>query len=162
MNEALMASGAEAKLPSGPALTCRLRPREMIGREGAVPNMGEVELENCSGGVLEIEHTMTPLQFFDLEVVGPGGQVVSEGHFSDRFSPTRKPAVLRLTPGEKVAFTVSLLATVPRERRVPGKYTIRGSYRFQGIRIQAEPLTIELTGPCCDEKVPGTDTGVGS
>jgi hypothetical protein len=108
--------------------------------------MGEVELENCSAAPLEIEYTMTPLQFFELEVIGPGGEVVSEGHFSDRFSPTLEPAVLRLLPGEKFTADVSLLATVPRDRRLPGKYTVRASYRFRGRSVWAEPLAVELTG----------------
>jgi hypothetical protein len=145
MNEAITVAGVEAKSPHQSPLTCRLRARERIGRQGPIPNMGEVELENCSGGPLEIEYTMTPLQFFELEVIGSGGEIVSEGHFSDRFSPTREPAVLRLLPREKFTTTVALLATVPCDKRLPGKYTVQASYRFQGIRVMAEPLLVELT-----------------
>ena len=101
-------------------LTCRLRPKEVIGHRGAIANMGEVELENCSDAPLEIEYTMTPLQFFELEVIGPGGEIVSEGRFSDRLSPARDNAVLRLLPGDKFTANVSLLATVPRDKRQPG------------------------------------------
>ncbi len=129
-----------------PVLTCRLRPKEVLGRSGPIPYMGEVELENRSDAPVEILYTMTPLQFLDLEVIGPGGAVVSEGHFSDRFSPMREPAPLRLLPGEKFTSDVSLLATVPRAKRLPGRYTVHASYRFQGARALAEPLTIELTG----------------
>ena len=103
----------------------KLRPKEVIGRQGPIPNMGEVELENRSALPVEIEYTMTPLQFFDLVVIGPGGEVVSEGHFSDRFSPTRESAVLRLMPGEKFTSNVPLLATVSHEKRVPGTYTVQ-------------------------------------
>jgi hypothetical protein len=138
-------SGVPVPSPSQPPLTCRLRPKEVIGRQGPVPHMGEVELENCSAAPLEIAYTMTPLQFFELEVIGPGGGVVSEGHFSDRFSPRREPAALRLLPGEKFTSDVSLLATLPRAKRVPGRYVVHASYRFQGTRIQAEPLTVELS-----------------
>ncbi len=106
--------------------------------------MGEVELTNHSDGPLEIEYTMTPLQFLELTVIGPDGGIVSEGHFSDRFSPTREPAVLRLQPGEKFTANVALLATVPRGRRVPGKYTVQASYRFQGRRVTAQPLAVEV------------------
>lgn len=134
----------QAKSQNQPPLACRLRPKEVIGRQGPVPNMGEVELENCSDTPLEIEYTMTPLQFFDLEVIGPGGGVVSEGHFSDRFSPTRESAFLRLMPGQKFTSNVSL-ATVPRDKRLPGRYTVQASYRFQSRRVMAEPLTVELT-----------------
>lgn len=145
MNEATTVAGMAARLPSQPPLACRLRPKERFGRHGLISNLGEVELENCSAAPLEIEYTMTPLQFLELNVIGPDGRVLSEGHFSDRFSPARDPAVLRLMPGEKFTSEVALLATVPREKRVPGKYTVQASYRLQGIRIMAEPLTIELT-----------------
>jgi hypothetical protein len=105
----------------------------------------EVELENCSDSPLEIEYTMTPLQFLELEVIGPSGAIVSEGHFSDRFSPMRDSAVLRLLPGEKFTAEVSLLATVPRGQRPPGRYTVRASFCFQESKVMAEPLTVELT-----------------
>ena len=61
---------------------------------------------------------MTPLQFLELNVIGPGGRVLSEGHFSDRFSPAEEPAVVRLLPGEKFAAAVAPLATVPHAKRV--------------------------------------------
>ena len=78
-------------------------------------------------------------------MIGPGGGIVSEGHFSDRFSPALEAAVLRLLPGEKFTSNVSLLATVPRDKRLPGRYTVQASYRFQGRPVVAEPLTVELT-----------------
>jgi hypothetical protein len=146
MNEAMTASNTQAEEPQRqPSLICRLRPKVVIGRRGPMSNMGEVELENASTFPLEIKYTMTPLQFFDLEVIGPDGRVVSEGYFSDRFSPSLEPSVLRLLPGEKFTANVSLLATLPMEKRQPGKYTVRASYHFQGIRAVAEPLTVELT-----------------
>lgn len=125
-------------------LACRLGPTTAVGRQGPIPYMGEMELENCSDEPLEIEYTMTPLQYFELEIVGPAGIKVSEGHFSDRFSPALEPHVLRLMPGEKFSSNVSLLATLPRERRFPGRYTIHGSYCFQGRRVLAEPVTVDL------------------
>ncbi len=145
MNEAMTVSGAPVTVPARPPLVCRLRPKAVASRRGPVPHMGEVELENHSTLPLEIEYTMTPLQFLELVVRGPGG-VVSEGHFSDRFSPTREPAVLRLLPGEKFTSDVALLATVPRDKRQPGTYTVQAAYRFQGVRVPAEPLTVELPG----------------
>src|SRR5690348_9583357 len=101
MNEVITAAGTSVGPPVQPPLACRLRPKEVVGRQGPIPNMGEVELENCSAAPVAIEYTMTPLQFLELAVIGPGGEIVSEGHFSDRFSPTREPTVLRLMPGEK-------------------------------------------------------------
>jgi hypothetical protein len=140
------ATGLQAPAPKGALLALRLRPKEVIGRQGPVPNMGEVELENCSEAPLEIEYTMTPLQFLELEVLGPNGVVVSEGHFADRFSPSKDAAVLRLMPGEKFAANVSLLATVPPAKRSPGKHTIQASYCFQGRRVAAEPVTLDAAG----------------
>lgn len=93
---------------------------------------------------MEIEYTLTPLQFLELEVTGPGDSIVSEGRFSDRFSPTRDAAVLRLLPGGKFTAEVALLATVPRDKRPPGRYKVQASFCFQGSRVMAEPLTVEL------------------
>jgi hypothetical protein len=142
MSQATAAS-LHTTAPDRIVLALRLRPKEVIGRQGPVPNMGEVELENCSDAPLEIEYTMTPLQFLEIEVIGPSGAVMSEGHFADRFSPTRDPAVLRLMPGEKFTANVSLLATVPHDKRSPGRYTVQASYCFQGRRVTAEPVTVE-------------------
>ncbi len=146
MTEATTIASLPAKSQDQPPLACRLRPKEVIGRQGPIPNMGEMELENRSDAPLQIEYTMTPLQFFELEVIGPAGGVVSEGHFSDRFSPMREVAVLRLMPGEKFTSNVPLLATVPHDKRSPGRYTVQASYRLQGRRVLAEPLAVELTG----------------
>ena len=146
MIEATTLPSEQPKSRAEPPLACRLRRKEVIGRHGPVPNMGEVELENCSDAPLEIEHTMTPLQYFDLEVTGPNGEVISEGHFSDRFSPTLHPAVLRLLPGDKFTSNVPLLATVPRDKRLPGRYLVHASYRYRGSKVAAEPLTVEWIG----------------
>jgi hypothetical protein len=145
MAEAATAANAQAKSQNRPPLACTLRPKDVMARQGPVPHMGEFELENRSDVPLEIEYTMTPLQFLELEVIGMDGAVVSEGHFSDRFSPMREPAVLRLMPGEKFTSNVSLLATVSRSRRQPGTYTVRASYQFQGGTVVAEPLMVDLT-----------------
>jgi hypothetical protein len=142
MNEVGPASGTPVGPPVQPPLTCRLRPKEVISRQGLVLNMGEVELENHSAAPVEIEYTMTPLQFLELVVIGPDGEVVSEGHFSDRFSPSHQRTVLRLMPGEKFTSNVPLLATMPHEKRVPGTYMVQVSYRFQGTRVRAEPVIV--------------------
>jgi hypothetical protein len=104
-------------------------------------------LENCSTLPLEIEYTMTPLQFFELVVTGPGGEVISEGYYSDRFSPSLDPSVLRLLPGETFTTRVSLLATVPLHKRLAGKYTAHGSYCFRGVPVMADPVTVEVCPP---------------
>ena len=145
MQETTTVASVPGKSQNPSPLVCTLRPKEVIGRQGPIPYMGEVELENHSDMPLEIEYTMTPLQFFELEVTGPSGATVSEGHFSDRFSPTREPAVLRLLPGEKFTSNVALFATVSRERRAPGRYIVHASYCFQGRKVTAEPFMVEVT-----------------
>ena len=136
-----------------PPLACHLRRKEVLGRQGPIPNMGEVELENCSGAPLQIEYTMTPLPYLQLEVFAVFGERVSEGYFSDRFSPMAEPAVLTLMPGEKFATPVALLATLPRQKRLPSRYTVQASYCFQGNRVMAAPLTIELHDEPCTRDV---------
>jgi hypothetical protein len=148
VSEAATAADIQVNVPGQASLTCRLRPKAVMGRQGPIPYIGEVELANCSPAPVEIAYTMTPLQFLDLEVMGPGGQVVSTGHFSDRFSPAREPAVLRLMPGEKFTANVPLLATLPRDKRLAGRYTVQASYRLNDMRILAEPLTVELVNAC--------------
>jgi hypothetical protein len=131
--------------PPGRSLVCRLRPKEHLGRQGPVPHMGEVEIANQSSEPVEIEHQMSPLQYLELVVTDPGGRVVSEGHFSDRFSPSLEPSVLRLLPGEKYTATVPLFATLPRERRTAGMYLVRAVYEYAGSRAVSDPLPVELS-----------------
>ena len=77
--------GIQAAAPPQP-LACRLRRKEMTGRQGPVANRGEVELENQSTAPLEISYQMTVLQYLNLMVTDANGRVVSEGHFGDRFA----------------------------------------------------------------------------
>ncbi len=126
-------------------LACRLRPKEVIGRWGPVPNMGEVELENRSSSPLEIAYRMTALQYLNLEITDSGGRIVSEGHFGDRFAPTLEPLVLRLRPGEKFTANVHLFATAPRHGLPSGTYTVRTVYEYNGLRAVSDP--VEVTVP---------------
>ena len=129
-------------------LACRLRPKGVIGRRGPVPYMAEVELENLSKARLEIRHWMTVLQYLHLQVTDAAGKVVSEGHFGDRFAPTREPLVLRLEPGEKFTANVHLFATMPVHGIPPGTYTVEAVYDYDGIRAVSNPVnvTIEMGG----------------
>lgn len=144
MNKAITEELAQSQSESHPPLVCRLRPKVKIGRCGPVPNMGEVELENRSDSPLEIEYRMTPLQYLELEVRGSNGELVSEGYFSDRFSPSLEPSVLRLMPGEKFTAAVSLLATVPREKRQAGNYSVHAVYEYNGFRAVSDPVQVTV------------------
>jgi hypothetical protein len=105
---------------------------------------GEVVLENTSPDVMEIEVQMSPLQYLNLVVKDAQGKVVSEGHYGDRFSPLESPHVLRLEPGERFIGNVSLLGTVPENKRLPGNYTIQAIYNYRSIRAFSEPFEIRL------------------
>lgn len=133
-------------LPEAPpqTLACRLRPREVVGRHGPVPNMAEVELENVSANPLEIAYRMTPLQYLNLVVIDVGGRVVSEGHFGDRFAPTLEPLVLRLQPGEKWSATVHLFATVPLSPMPAGTYAVQAVYECEGRCAVSDPVKVTV------------------
>jgi len=101
-------------------------------------------LENTSAKPLAIEFDMHPLQYLDLAVTDASGALVSASHYGNVFSPLGERAVLRLAPGEKYAFRVGLLENVPQEKRLPGCYTIRASYRYKELTAISEPLQLVL------------------
>jgi hypothetical protein len=126
------------------ALTCRLRPRQL--RRGPSPIAGEVELENTSADVLEIEVRTSPLQYLNLIVTDAVGNVVSDSFYGDLFSPLAEPYTLRLGPGEKFTGPVSALGNVCEASRQPGEYTVRAVYEYNGLRAVSEPLRVQLFG----------------
>jgi hypothetical protein len=144
MTETIKARDEQLETRAREGLACRLRPKEVLGKRGPIPHLGELVLENRSPAPLEIAYTLTPLQYLDLVVVGPSGTVVSEGHFSDRFSPTLEPTILRLLPGEVFTAQVPLLGTVPQDKRTPGVYTVQAVYEYNGCRIVADPVTVTV------------------
>jgi hypothetical protein len=97
--------------------------------------LGELELENLSDEVISIPYQMSPLQYLAFSVIGPSQREVSEGCFSDRFSPLREERVLSLRPGETFVSDVPLLGTVPREKRVPGTYRVQATFTWNGTRV---------------------------
>ncbi len=125
-------------------LVCRLRHKQLM--RGSSPTAGEIELENSSPRVLEIETDRHPLQYLHLVVTDAHGKVLSEGHDGDIFSPRGKIDTLRLTPGAKYHHLVSLLETLPQARQVSGTYTVQAVYEYQGLKVVSEPLTVELAG----------------
>src|SRR4051794_22333639 len=107
-------------------LASHLRPRPL--RRGPAPAAGEVELENTSVDVIEIEVYTSPLQYLNLIVTDAGGRLVSETFYGDLFSPLAEPYVLRLRPGETYTGPVSLLGNVPEEKWLPGPYSVQAVY----------------------------------
>jgi hypothetical protein len=126
-------------------LACRLRVKPaQEGRRSPPPGCGEVELENTSEKPIEIELQMSPLQYLDLVVKDAAGNVVSEGHYGNRFSPLAEEYTFRLEPGQKYTQNVSLLGTVPESKQLPGRYTVQAVYQTRGLTAAAAPLELDL------------------
>jgi hypothetical protein len=135
----------KTEIPAAQAiLVCRLRRKQL--QRGDSPTAGEIELENSSSSVLVIETDMHPLQYLNLVVTDAGGSVLSEGHYGDIFSPRGRKDALRLAPGAKYNHLVSLLGTLPQEKRFPGAYSVQAVYEYDGLRAVSQPLTVELPG----------------
>jgi hypothetical protein len=124
------------------ALVCRLRPKQ-LARGGSVL-AGEVELENLSSQVLQIEIDMHPLQHLNLLVRDADGALISGGHYGDIFSPLGETRTFQLTPGATYTHNVFLLGTVPEERRKPGRYRVQAIYVSGNVTAISAPLEIEL------------------
>ena len=125
-------------------LVCRLHQKEAGGPRGPIPYMGELELVNLSPAILEIPYQMSPLQYLELKVTGPKGEMVSEGRYSDRFSPQAEEQVLRLVPGESFRSEVPLLSTVPRDKRKPGNYHVQAIYGWNGLQTASNVVTVAV------------------
>jgi hypothetical protein len=123
-------------------LVCRLRHKQL--QRGSSPTAGEIELENSSPDVIEITTDRHPLQYLNLVVTDASGSVLSEGHYGDVFSPRGSIDTLRLTPGAKYHHVISLLETLPQQKRLPGTYTVQAVYEYDGLTVVSEPLAVEL------------------
>jgi hypothetical protein len=135
---------AVSKARATPAeIVCRLR-KKAQGRAAASPLAGEIELENVSGGVLEIEVHTSPLQYLDLLVTSAAGELLSAWRYGECFSPLERPYILRLAPGEKHTAPVSLLGNVPPEKRVAGVYLIQAVYEYEGARGVSEVFRLDF------------------
>jgi hypothetical protein len=124
------------------ALVCRLRHKQP--RRGTSLLGGEVELENTSAEVVEIEIDMHPLQYINLLVTDADGTLVSSGHYGDIFSPLGETHTFRLAPGAKYTHNVFLMGTVSEEKRTPGRYQVQAVYQARGLTAVSAPLEIEL------------------
>jgi hypothetical protein len=125
------------------AIACRLR--HAVGRGGATA--GEVEIENLSADVIEIPVAMHPLQYLSLVITDAVAAPVAAPPYGNMFSPREKPYLFRLAPGEKYTCNISLLGNLPAERQLPGSYTVRAVYEFNGLKAVSEPLQVEVPNP---------------
>jgi hypothetical protein len=140
MSESIIPEANPTQVHSG--LVCRLRPRQ--SRRGPSPLAGEVELENTSSVVLEIEVRSSPLQYLNLVVTDAAGNIVSDSFYGDLFSPLAEPYTLRLQPGDKFTGPVWLLGNFPEDRQQPGEYTVRAVYEYNGLKTVSEPLQVQF------------------
>jgi hypothetical protein len=106
--------------------------------------VGEVEIENISPDVIEIEVTMHPLQYLDLVITDAAGDLVPAPPYGNKFSPRETPYLFRLAPGEKYVHNVSLLGNIPEDKLLSGTYTVRATYEWNGLRAVSEPLQVQL------------------
>jgi hypothetical protein len=103
-----------------------------------------VEIENVSSSAIEIEVTMHPLQYLALVITDASGNLVPAVPYGNIFSPREVPYLFRLAPGETYKHNVSLLGTVPEEKKLPGSYTVRAVYDYNGMKAVSEPLRVQL------------------
>jgi hypothetical protein len=103
-----------------------------------------VEIENVSSEPIEIEVTMHPLQYLNLVITDETGARVPAPPYGHLFSPRETPYIFRLVPGEKYTHNVSLLGLVSQEQHLPGTYTVRAVYEYNGLRAVSDPLRVEL------------------
>jgi hypothetical protein len=139
--------GASKVLPvsGNQSLVCRLRQKQAHGGQlSSSPTAGEVELQNISAALVEIEWQINPLQYLNLLVTDFQGNQVSESHYGDLFSPLEEPSILRLKSGEKYVANVSLLGNVPEEKQIPGCYVVQAVFDYHNIHVHSEPIQIQI------------------
>jgi hypothetical protein len=140
MNDVAAPVSQTRSAPAG--IICRLRKRAN-GRSATSPLAGEIELENVSSQVLEIDVQASPLQYLDLSITDAGGQVISAWRYGESFSPVASAYTFRLGPGEKYTAPVALLGNVPPEKRLPGTYLIRAVYECEGVKAVSEVFRLD-------------------
>ncbi|HKI35650.1 MAG TPA: hypothetical protein VKA46_27590 [Gemmataceae bacterium] len=140
MNDVATTVSKVRATPAG--IVCRLR-KKAQGRAAASPLAGEVELENVSGDVLEIEVQTSPLQYLDLLVSNAAGELLSGWRYGECFSPVELSYTFCLGPREKYTAPVSLLGNVPQAKRLPGTYLIQAVYEYKGARGVSEVFRLD-------------------
>jgi hypothetical protein len=131
-----------ARKASKSILECRIRHR--VGRAGPSPTSGEIEIENVSPNAIDIEVSMHPLQFLNLVITDAAGNLLPAAPYGDLFSPCETPYILSLAPGEKFTHNVSLLGTLPKEKQLPGSYSVRAVFEYNGFKAVSDPLKVQI------------------
>jgi hypothetical protein len=139
MNDVATTTAKPLALPAG--MVCRLRKKAQA--RASSPIAGEVELENASAEVFEVDVQMSPLQFLDLRVTNVAGELLSAWRYGECFSPMESARTFRLGPREKFTAPVSLLGNVPPEKRLPGVYLVQAVYECPPVRAVSDVLRLE-------------------
>jgi hypothetical protein len=134
---------ADVPARSQATLVCRIHHK--VGRQVPSPTLGEVELENISADVIEIEVCMNPLQYFDLIITDLSGSPFFTSPYGNIFSPLGESYIFRLAPGQKHTHNIGLLGNLASEQqRRPGRYKVRGIYEYKALKAVSEPLVVAI------------------
>jgi len=76
-----------SQAPKDAKMECKLIVQKKNAAIGETPP-AEVEIKNTSKEDICITYNNNPFEFLDLEVTDPAGKKISEGKYSDRFSPS--------------------------------------------------------------------------
>jgi hypothetical protein len=105
---------------------------------------GEDEIENISDEPIEIVIQASELEYLDLLVTNDRGEVDSAFHYGIIFSPFSLRHPRQLLPGRKLVRRVNFLATVPEEKRKPGRYSVQAMYVYEQLHAVSERIEFDL------------------
>jgi hypothetical protein len=102
MNELINVMSDAPLLLTVMSFACRIRRKQGRDNCPSSSDSGEVELENVSSVPVEIELEMSPFQHLNLVVTDSQGEVVSEGHYGNRFSPSPESILGGCSPDRNI------------------------------------------------------------
>ena len=129
------------KAVASPKLRCSLC-RVPSLRDNSPSTAGEIEIANDSLDTIEISHRGTILLHLNLVVRDGNGEVVSDGHYGNLFSPTRDSEIFHLLPGQAFRERVALFATVPPGKLKPGNYRVAAVFEAGGQRVASSEIEV--------------------
>jgi hypothetical protein len=105
---------------------------------------GKIVITNKSKHLFRIKFDPDPLVYLDLIVRDSDQNKVSSGNYGAKFSWWGKERELCLEPNEKYEDTINLFATVKKEARKPGKYSIQAVYIYDRIKYISNTANVTL------------------
>ena len=118
--------------------------------EGVFP--GVLELRNFSKEPITIEYWDDPTDHLVLDIWDPAGKLLPKTapYYGCLYAKIRpegaKPEILTINPGETYRHTLAIFATTDRQTHplVPGKYTIAAVYKWRGVELRSNKVTVEV------------------